>query len=366
MYYKTVNRGLSFSKAGIYSLAAVFVSGLIAINTGTNALFLFLASGLSLILVSGLLSESAIRSYEVKGFIQHTAEAGKPFELMMIVQNNHRHVPIYGFENYAVTYAPKSLIFPNKLKDCRGQGHVLVLPPKSSKTISFRMEAMPRGLHKAINVLQRTNFPFGLIDKFKMSESRGYLTILPAILPELYDELRKDYRKRVATQDDEREFYCHKPHTINDSARTIDWRKSAGKQQRHWVQKEYRSEVAEFGIMLLVDWAKFRALATEESYERMISVVRTAAEVIKDASRDIVLCHDNNAYTCGYESITHFLASIPAFSVSRDTKTALETPDAKTEIRGLFLQLELDPSGYKWRDYVSLDPLGQKNRGSAS
>jgi hypothetical protein len=365
MYYKTVNRGLSFSKAGIYSLAAVFVSGLIAINTGTNALFLFLASGLSLILMSGLLSESAIKSYEVKGFIQHTAESGKPFDLNLIVQNNNRHIPIYGFENFAVNTAPRSLIFPEKIKDCRGQGHVLVLPPKSSKVVTFRMEPMPRGLHKSINILQRTNFPFGLIDKFKMTESRGHLTVLPAVLPDLYEELRRDYRKRVANQDDEREFYCHKPHTVTDSARTIDWRKSAGKMQRHWVQKEYRSEVAEFGIMLQVDWIKFRALATEESHERMISIVRTAAEVIKDASRELVLQHEDRTYTCGYESITHFLAGIPTFKQLKDKSNKLETPDSKLEIRGVFLELELEPSGYRWKNYISMDPMGQKIRGKA-
>ncbi|MEY4631765.1 MAG: hypothetical protein RIQ81_1885 [Pseudomonadota bacterium] len=363
MYYRTVNRGLAFSKAGIYSLAAVFLSGLIAINTGTNALFLFLASGLSLILVSGLLSESAIRSYEVRGFLQHTAEAGKPFDIALIVENTNRHIPIYGFENYAIDNAPRSLIFPVRLKNCQGQGNVMVLPPKSSKTIGFHMEAMPRGLHKSIRILQRTNFPFGLIDKFKMSESRGYLTILPAILPDLYEELRRDYRKRVAAQDDEREFYCHKPHTINDSARYIDWRKSAGKQQRNWVQKEYRSEVAEFGIMITVDWGRMRALATAEAYERMISVIRTAAEVIKDASRDLVLMHEDRSYTSGYEPVAHFLAALPEFENRRDP---WETPEAKKEIKGVFLQLALEMDGYKWGEYVSHDPRAPHRRGKTA
>ena len=89
MYYKSVNRGLSFTTPGIYALVLVFVCGLIAVNTGINALFLFLASGLSLILVSGLLSEAAIKNYEVSGFLQQTAESGKGFELLLVIKNEH-------------------------------------------------------------------------------------------------------------------------------------------------------------------------------------------------------------------------------------------------------------------------------------
>lgn len=361
MYYKSVNRGLSFTTPGIYALVLVFVCGLIAVNTGINALFLFLASGLSLILVSGLLSEAAIKNYEVSGFLQQTAESGKGFELLLVIKNKHRHTPIYGFENYAIKTLRKSIIMPTKPKDSYGAGHVLSLPARSSKTITIQMESMERGLYRSIKFLLRTNFPFGLIDKYKITEAKGFLTVLPKINPELYDRLKSDYRKRVAEQDDDREFFSHKPHTAMEPARHIDWRKSAGKPPRQWVQKEYRSEVAEFGIMLTTNWGAMQRAVSSESYEQMISILRTAAEVIKDASRKLVLTHADGTYTSGYEAISQHLAAIPAFE-KKDSNW--EKPDSKAEIKGVYLQLDLSPDGYQWKSYTSHDARSQSGRRS--
>ncbi len=354
MYYKSVNRGLSLTTPGVYALVLVFVSGLIAINTGVNALFLFLASGLSLILVSGILSESAIKHYEITGFLQRSTETGKPFELLIITKNKHRYAPIYGIENYAVHEPPSPLtiILPNKPKGSFGSGNVLSLPGMASKTISIQMDAMDRGLYRSITFLLRTNFPFGLIDKFKMTEVKGYLTVLPKIIPDLYEQLKKDYRKRVATQDTEREFFSHRPHSTTDSLRQIDWKKSAGKPARLWVQKEYRSEVAEFGILLSTNWNAMRRSSGAETYELMISTLRTAAEVIKNASRELVLLHDDGTYTVGYHPVCQHLAGIPSFT-SRDL--AWEKEESKSEIKGVFLELQMSVNGYEWGTYTSHD-----------
>lgn len=352
MYYKSVNRGLSFTTPGVYALALVFVAGLIAVNTGLNALFLFLSSGLSLILISGLLSESAIKNYEVSGYLQQTTETGKPFDLLLVVHNKHRFAPIYGFENHAIRDIPKSIILPLKPKGSYGTGNVMSLPPRVSKTITVRMDPMKRGLYLNIKFLLRTNFPFGLIDKFKITNASGFLSVMPRIVPELYEQLKHDYRKRVAQQDDEREFFCHKPHTIQESSRHVDWKKSAGKPARQWVLKEYRSEVAEFGIMLTTQWSHLRKAETEETYERLISVLRTASEVIKEASREVVLQLDDGTYAVGYDAICHFLAALPDHA-SRDNPW--DRLDSKAEVKGVFLQLELGLTGYEWRNYISHD-----------
>ena len=361
MYYKSVNRGLSLTTPGVYALVLVFVSGLIAVNTGTNALFLFLACGLSLILISGILSESAIKNYEIDGYLQHTAETGKPFELLIIVKNKHRYAPIYGFENYAVKKIPNSLILPAKPKETYGHGNVLSLPAKASKTIGMQMESMERGQYSSIKFLLRTNFPFGLIDKFKITEAKGFLIVLPKIIPDLYENLKRDYRRRVANRDDEREFFSHRPHSTQDSTRHVDWKKSAGKPTRHWVQKEYRSEVAEFGILLRTNWGIMLRTSTAETYEHMISVLRTAAEVVKEASRELVLLHQDGTYTVGYDAISQHLASIPQFD---EKNTKWRHPESKSELKGIFLELELSADGYEWGEYIS--PASSMRSGSAT
>lgn len=352
MYYKSVNRGLSLTAPGVYALVIVFISGLIAVNTGINALFLFLAAGLSLIVVSGLLSESAIKNYHISGYIQQTTDSNKPFELLAVVENKHPFAPIYGIECHAIRSIPKSIILPHKIKESYGQGNVISIAANSSKTISIAMSGMDRGLYQKIQFMARTNLPFGMIDKFKIIEAKGHLAILPEVIPELYDQIKNDYRKRVAQQDTEREFYSHKNYSTSDSARHIDWKKSAGKPMRQWVQKEYRSEIAEFGILIRTDWDAMQRSTSEQMYEQLISMLRTACDVIKDASRKIVIEHDTGNWTAGYFEICNFLAEIPPYAKRHERWS---TPDAKPEIKGIYLALHLSLNGYTWGEYVATE-----------
>lgn len=352
MYYKSVNRGLSLTPSGVYALVIVFISGLIAVNTGINALFLFLAAGLSLIIVSGILSESAIKNYEISGYLQHTTDSRKRFELLAVVENKHKYAPIYGIECYAVHDAPKKIILAQKIPESYGQGNVISIAARSSKTIAINMEEMNRGLYTSIKFLIRTNLPFGLIDKFKIIEAKGHLAILPAVIPDLYEQIKNDYKKRVAQQDTEREFYSHKTYTSSESARHIDWKKSAGKPIRQWVQKEYRSEVAEFGILLKINWDLMRRSPSEEIYEQTISIIRTACDVVKDASRRLLIEHEDGTWTAGYNEICNFLAEIPVYS---EKYRPWRTPDAKAEVKGVYLTLNLDLNGHSWGGYMTTD-----------
>lgn len=352
MYYKSVNRGLSLTAPGVYVLVVVFVSGLIAVNTGINALFLFLAAGLSLIVVSGLLSESAIKNYHISGYIQQTTDSNKAFDLLAVVENKHPFAPIYGIECHAIHSIPKSIILPNKIKESYGNGNVISIAAGSSKTISISMTGMDRGLYQSIQFMVRTNLPFGMIDKFKIVNAKGHLAILPGVIPELYEQIKSDYRKRVAQQETEREFYSHKNYSLSDSVRHMDWKKCAGKPMHQWVLKEYRSEIAEFGILIRTDWDAMRRSNSEELYEQLIRMLRTACDVIKDASRKIVIEHDTGNWTAEYVEICNFLAEIPPYAKRHQP---WNTPDAKPEIKGVYLALNLSFNGYSWGEYVTTD-----------
>ena len=90
--------------------------------------------------------------------------------------------------------------------------------------------------------------------------------------------------------------------------------------------------------------------STAETYEHMISVLRTAAEVVKEASRELVLLHHDGTYTLGYDAISQHFASIPQFDKKN---TIWEHPESKSELKGIFLELELSPDGYEWGEYIS-------------
>ena len=59
-------RTLEFTKEGARFVILLLVIGFAAINTGNNLLYLIVAMMLSLIVVSGLMSESTLRDITVK------------------------------------------------------------------------------------------------------------------------------------------------------------------------------------------------------------------------------------------------------------------------------------------------------------
>src|SRR3970282_3009967 len=83
-------RTLSFTKAGKRYIAILFVIGIAAINTGNNLLYLIVAMMLSLIVISGLMSESTLRSITVKRTLPRNAYKNSPVTITYSVTNDKK------------------------------------------------------------------------------------------------------------------------------------------------------------------------------------------------------------------------------------------------------------------------------------
>ena len=90
-------RRLRFTRAGVLFTAGVIALGFATLNTGNNLLYLLLGALLGLIVLSGWLSEQAIRGLRIARRAQHGV-AGEAVTLMYDVHNGKSRLPTLALE----------------------------------------------------------------------------------------------------------------------------------------------------------------------------------------------------------------------------------------------------------------------------
>src|SRR5438128_967468 len=91
-------RKIRVTREGKLFIGVTIGVGLAAINTGNNLLYLVLGLLLSLIILSGVLSEIALRGLEFRRRLPRRAFAGVPMLVEIEVRNTKRYAPSYSIE----------------------------------------------------------------------------------------------------------------------------------------------------------------------------------------------------------------------------------------------------------------------------
>src|SRR3989304_3946802 len=86
-------RRLRFTSEGTGFVIVALAIGVAAINTGNNLLYLILAMMLSMIIISGILSESSLRTVDIRRSLPREAFAGKPFLVKIAALNGKKRLP---------------------------------------------------------------------------------------------------------------------------------------------------------------------------------------------------------------------------------------------------------------------------------
>src|SRR5690606_14769978 len=85
-------RRLKFTREGKYFLGITLGVGFAAINTGNNLLYLLLGMLLALIIVSGAMSELALRNLTITRRLPARAQAGRPHVVEIEVHNRKKRL----------------------------------------------------------------------------------------------------------------------------------------------------------------------------------------------------------------------------------------------------------------------------------
>lgn len=226
-------RALRFTREGRYLVGITLGVGFAAINTGNNLLYLFLGMLLSMIIVSGVLSEQTLRHLEVIRELPPQVFARRPFLTGIVLGNRKRRLPSFSVQVEDVIQGrPLS-------KKC----YFLKVPAQARQSTSYRTEFDRRGLYRYQGLKVDTRFPFAFFVKSRRYDAPAELVVFPAIQPvghlplEARSLLGEITRPRQGAG---RDFHSLRDYRTGDDARDIHWKRSA--RENRLMLREYETE----------------------------------------------------------------------------------------------------------------------------
>ncbi|MBL8716683.1 MAG: DUF58 domain-containing protein [Myxococcales bacterium] len=228
-------RKLKVTREGKYFLGITFGVGLAAINTGNNLLYLLLGVLLALILVSGIMSEIALRGLTVRRRLPPRAQVGRPHLVEIEVHNKKQRLPSYAIEVEDIR--------ANQPADKRC--FFLKVSPQSTQVAAYRRTPQRRGREAHVAFRVATRFPFGLFEKSRQIDVPGELIIYPAVHTVRLPPPRvraQGHGARVATRGAGDELLGLRAYRPGDDTRQVHWRKTAA--AGHLVLREHTAEGA--------------------------------------------------------------------------------------------------------------------------
>jgi len=164
-------RRLRLTREGRFYILITFGVGFVGILTANNLLYLLLGMLLSLIIVSGVLSEASLRDIRVTRRLPQRAQVGRPHLVEVQVWNDKKRMPSYAIEVEdlrAGQPADKRCFF-------------LKVSPGSSQVAAYRRVPARRGIDRHVGFRVATRFPFGFFEKSRTFTEEGDLIIYPAV-----------------------------------------------------------------------------------------------------------------------------------------------------------------------------------------
>jgi len=213
-------RGLSFTREGRVYVAVTLGVGFAAVNTGNNLLYLVLGMMLGLIIISGVLSEVALRRISVRRVLGRRAEEGEIFPVELTLRNDKRRTASFSVElRDEIDGAP-----------FKRRCFFLRVGPNEERSIAYRCELHRRGRRAFDGIVVSTRFPFGFFEKTRFFRLEGEVLVLPAridVAPPPLSHAAHEGAGWVERRGLGQEFRELRAMVPGDDPRRIDWRSTA-------------------------------------------------------------------------------------------------------------------------------------------
>ena len=282
MYLSKANRGLNLTASGRYLIGLTLVIGGIAVITGINGMFLFLGITLGLFSVSGVLSEKSVRALHMPQQDQiKLVDVGVSDHLTLEITHKIGQSAVFGVELQVSFNKPQYRWQLLRFKPL-ASSQLLALKAGARDSVHFKITCPRRGYIDRIYCRIETRFPFGIFRKYKLAEVSCRLFILPVYRADKESYWRNFARQIQNIQPDGAEFLHHSPYTVRDSAKLIDWKKSAGRLEKDWVIKKRQQTIATQKLVLSVDPSYVLSLSSSQ-FENLLAEFRTAWQILKES-----------------------------------------------------------------------------------
>jgi uncharacterized protein (DUF58 family) len=241
--------------------------GLAAINTGNNLLYLLLAMMLSLIVVSGILSEQCIKQLVLRRRLPPHIFAGEPTTLTMTITNQKRALS---------SFSLRVMDMVGGVPVDRGI-HVLHLPNRATALQSYPVLMTHRGRHRIEGVKLLTRFPFGIFIKAVTMPLESELVVYPECKP-LPSLLAQDFvaigaNRSVSRRGQGPDLYNLRLYQTGDDSRMIHWMSTA-----RTAKLIVRETQAEDQRRVLIELPTHLPGEEPEAFERAVTLAASLAK----------------------------------------------------------------------------------------
>ena len=210
------------TRGGVLFTAAIVLVGLAAVASANNLLFLILATMLSTLMVSGLVSRLCLAGLELDFLVPEHVSAGRTIPAKLYVRNLKFWMPsfsihVVGVEQDAPSVLESAVYFP-------------VIPGGGTLEEIVQVHFARRGQYRENRFAFHTRFPFGFLEKTARVVLRREVTVYPCIDARAgFEELLADIAGDIEThyRGLGRDFYRIRPYEAFENARHVDWKATA-------------------------------------------------------------------------------------------------------------------------------------------
>jgi uncharacterized protein (DUF58 family) len=256
------------TRDGWWCLFVVIGLGVAAINTGNNLLYLLVSLLLSLIVVSGVLSEQSMRGLRLDADAPGEIFAGEPALFGAVLANRKRWLTSYSITLELLTRGgPTRFIYVPRLEAGR------------DRLLTWEETLRARGRHRLAGVRLTTRFPFALFLKAGRVTLNREVLVFPAvrpISPETLLQLVGAGTSAVRRRGRGHDLYNLRAYRAGDDPRLIHWRSSA--KVDSLLVREMEAETTEDTRLVL-------AGAGGRSAERLEAALSEAASIAVHLAR---------------------------------------------------------------------------------
>lgn len=217
--------GIRFTLSGLMAVPVVVVVLVSAMNSDINLLFLLGSIAIAAGVMNLLLVRAGTAGVKCRRVLPAAATVGRPVDVVIEVRNEARFWSAYALSVEdrvrAEVRAGAPVGFVAHLRAGRKADCVYRLVPAGRGELVFR------------DIVVRSRFPFGLLQRKLTAEAPGKLLVWPArgrLAPELIDRGRRltdERMRRAVRRDDGEEFRSLRDWRTGDNPRMIHWRSTA-------------------------------------------------------------------------------------------------------------------------------------------
>jgi uncharacterized protein (DUF58 family) len=331
-------RSIRLTSEGTRYVLLTLAVGVAAINTGNNLLYLLLAMLLSLIVMSGLLSEQSLKQLEFRRRMPDRVFANQPATISLSIANRKARVPTFSLRVQDIVAGAAV---------DRGI-HLLHAPPRSVTVQSYPMLVPQRGLHRIEGIKLLTRFPFGLFLKAATLPFASEVVVYPEVKPLpvalAHDLTTWGHDQTVSRRGPGVGLYNLRRYHDGDDSRAIHWKTTA--RQRRLMVRETEAEDQRRVVLILPTSVPETA---QPAFEQAVSLTASLAAFFHAQGHAIRLLVGEQEIPAGTGE-AHYDTILRALALCRPVSSESPVPAAMRTLVGQTVRGELTLVVLSWPD----------------